>query len=460
MTFIRHLPLRTKIIVVMMLTVTTALFLAGATLFLYEVSGSQTKLERDLATIAKIISANSVVAISFNDKKAAGETLAALRAEPHILAACIYGQNGQPFATFQREGYQANFPAAPGPDGSVHADGRLTYFGGIDDERERRRVGTLYFEADFSGLSQRLSSYAKLLALVLATSCIVGFGLSALLQHYISGPIVNLAATMKKVSARRDYSLRAQQESEDEIGQLVGGFNEMLGQIETAHQELESFTYSVSHDLRAPLRALDGFSEMLEEDHADQLPEEGRRHLKTIRRSVRRMSQLIDDLLAFSQLGRQTLRKQAVDTARLVQEVLAELGSPWPDRRVELRVGPLPPCEGDAALLRQVWTNLLSNALKYSSKREQAVVEIGCKEQQGDNVYFVRDNGTGFDMRHVDKLFGVFQRLHQPGDYEGTGVGLAIVHRIVKRHGGRIWADAAVDRGATFYFTLGGKKRF
>ncbi len=229
---------------------------------------------------------------------------------------------------------------------------------------------------------------------------------------------------------------------------------ERTAQLESANRELEAFSYSVSHDLRAPLRAVDGFSQAMVEDFGPQLPEEGKRLLQTIRHSAQRMGALIDDLLTFSRLSRQALVKQPVDHQRLVQAALDELGSPWPDRRVEIKLGELPSSLGDPALLKQVWLNLLDNALKYTRKCSEAVIAIGSTATSGGRVYHVRDNGTGFDMKYAGKLFGVFQRLHRMEDYEGTGVGLATVQRIIHRHGGRIWAEAIVDQGATFNFTL------
>jgi signal transduction histidine kinase len=229
---------------------------------------------------------------------------------------------------------------------------------------------------------------------------------------------------------------------------------ERTAQFEAANRELEAFSYSVSHDLRTPLRAVDGYSQVVLDKFGPQLPDDGRRYLQTIRAGAQKMGALIDDLLTFARLNRQELSKRSFDTGTLVRAALEELGSPWPERSIEVCIGTLPPCSGDPVLLKQVWLNLLSNALKYTRKRELAVVEIGCTKANGTDTFFVRDNGTGFDMRYADKLFGVFQRFHRAEDYEGTGVGLAIVQRIVHRHGGRVWADAAVDRGSTFYFTL------
>ncbi len=229
---------------------------------------------------------------------------------------------------------------------------------------------------------------------------------------------------------------------------------ERTAELLAANKELEAFSYSVSHDLRAPLRAIDGFSRIVVEDYGRQLPAEGLRYLLEIRQGAERMSALIDDLLEFARLSRQTLNRREVDTETLVRGVMEGLASQREGRQTEVRINALPPCLGDPALLKQVWTNLLSNALKYTRKREQAVLEIGCVRENDEDVYFVRDNGTGFDMQYAGKLFGVFQRLHRAEDYEGTGVGLAIVQRVIHRHGGRVWAEAAVDRGATFHFTL------
>jgi PAS domain S-box-containing protein len=226
--------------------------------------------------------------------------------------------------------------------------------------------------------------------------------------------------------------------------------------LEAVNKELESFSYSVSHDLRAPLRAVDGFSQAVLEDFGATLPAEGQRQLRVIRAGAQRMGELIDDLLAFSRLGRSPMVKQTVDTGGLVRAVFADLKDQVAGRELDLQIAGLPACEGDPALLKQVWINLLSNALKYSSKRARARIEVGARTEHEHVVFFVRDDGAGFDMRYVGKLFGVFQRLHRLEDYEGTGVGLAIVQRIVQRHGGRVWAEGAVDRGATFYFTLTG----
>lgn len=223
-------------------------------------------------------------------------------------------------------------------------------------------------------------------------------------------------------------------------------------QLEAANAELESFSYSVSHDLRAPLRAIDGFSKVLLEDYSTKLDEEGQRYLDIIRDNSQKMGRLIDDLLALSRLGRQPLNKATVDMPALVTEVFTELKEP--ERDVQFSLGTLPPAYGDHSLLRQVLANLLGNALKFTRQQRTAIIEVGGRGDNQETTYYVKDNGVGFDMRYSGKLFHVFQRLHADTEFEGTGVGLAIVQCIVHRHGGRVWAEGKVNQGATFYWAL------
>jgi light-regulated signal transduction histidine kinase (bacteriophytochrome) len=225
-------------------------------------------------------------------------------------------------------------------------------------------------------------------------------------------------------------------------------------QLEEANKELEAFAYSVSHDLRAPLRHIDGFIEMLQR-RATTLDEKSQHYMEVIAESARKMGMLIDDLLSFSRMGRNEMFKSQVDLESLIWDVIHEFGSEMEGRTVNWSIMELPPIVGDRAMLRVVMTNLISNALKFTRSRQQAQIEIGYERKDDTEVIiFIRDNGIGFDMNYADKLFGVFQRLHRPEDFEGTGIGLANVHRIISRHGGRTWAVGEVERGATFYFVL------
>jgi len=237
----------------------------------------------------------------------------------------------------------------------------------------------------------------------------------------------------------------------DELEQRVA---ERTAELETANSELEAFSYSVSHDLRAPLRAIDGFSRILADELGPQTPPEVLRYLNVIRDNAQQMGRLIDDLLSFSRLSRQPLKKVAFSPLDIINQVLVTLASGNQERLIKLVMPELPSCQGDPALLKQVWMNLLSNAFKFTRQREHARIEVGAIVDTAEIVYFVKDNGTGFDMRYADKLFGVFQRLHHTDEYEGTGVGLAIVQRIVRRHGGRVWAEGELGHGSTFFFSL------
>ena len=224
--------------------------------------------------------------------------------------------------------------------------------------------------------------------------------------------------------------------------------------LEDANKELEAFAYSVSHDLRVPLRAIDGFSRIVIEDYEEELDDEGKRLLNIIRENTKKMGQLIDDILLLSRAGRHEMRMSPVDMESLVKTTFEELEPSTGDRDVQLEIKSLPAAYGDRTLINQVLTNLISNSIKFTRDTEKAVIEVGAKEGKNENIYYVKDNGAGFDMKYVNKLFGLFQRLHGSDEFEGTGVGLSIVQRIIRRHGGRVWGEGEVNNGATIYFTL------
>ena len=300
---------------------------------------------------------------------------------------------------------------------------------------------------------------------------VTGSFIAWLISRSFTRPLDRLLHAATAISAG-DYSPTVATDRRDEIGRLARSFNSMAAEVRAAHdelenkvslrtreleianKELESFSYSVSHDLRAPLRAVSGYAMMLKEDYEATFDDEAKRITGNIISNVKMMGRLIDDLIAFSRLGKREVRRRTTDMQALIETCVAELRQLWPEDKFLVSVDPLPACNGDEDLLKQVWLNLVGNAMKYSARNPEPRITIGATENGKGPVYFVRDNGAGFDMKYADKLFKVFQRLHSQEEYEGTGVGLALVKRILDKHGGEIWAESRPGEGAVFYFRL------
>jgi signal transduction histidine kinase len=308
-------------------------------------------------------------------------------------------------------------------------------------------------------------------ALLILTGSLIAW----LISRNFTGPLDRLMRAAGDIEAG-DYSALSGIDTHrrDELGKLALSFNSMAARVhhvqeelehkvesrtqelEAANKELEAFSYSVSHDLRAPLRAVSGYTMMLKEDYDASFDDEARRITENILANVKMMGRLIDDLLAFSRLGKREVRRQPVDIRGLAEAAVADLSAVSPTEKFRIDVAPMPACKGDSDLLKQVWMNLIGNAIKYSSKRDDPHIAIGSMEDTAGPIYFVRDNGAGFEMKYVDKLFKVFQRLHSHEEFEGTGIGLALVKRIVDKHKGQIWAESSPGNGAVFYFRLPG----
>lgn len=598
-------PIQQKLTMMIVLTSAVVVVLTCAAFFAYEFLTFRRTMTGNLATLGQVIAANSTAALAFENEDDAKEILAALKAEPDIVAVGLYNREGKLFSRYPADLPVEAFPAAPGKDGYRFEQAHLTAFQPV--AQGGKRMGTLYLKSGIGAMYERFRLYGVIAGLVIGASLAVAYTLSKRLQKQISKPILDLAETAKAVSDRHDYTVRATKLGNDEVGMLTDAFNQMLTQIrqltedlerrivertaelerfftlsldllciagfdgyfkrlnpawekalgfsreelcakpfiefvheddcaktaaggeklaegskviafenryrckdgsyrwllwnaaplveqgliyavarditerkqsegeihklnedlkhrasllEAANKELEAFSYSVSHDLRAPLRHIDGYVDLVRKGPGAAMDEKGQRYLGTISESAKQMGRLIDDLLTFSRMGRAELRHTAVDLNALVDETINSLQAEVNGRNVEWKKSPLPKVTGDVAMLRQVIVNLLSNAVKYSGPRDPAVIEIGCTNGAGnDLVMFVKDNGVGFDMEYAEKLFGVFQRLHSSDDFEGTGIGLANVRRIVQRHGGRTWAEGKVDAGSTFYFSLPKKQQ-
>jgi signal transduction histidine kinase len=392
-------------------------------------------------------------------------------AVPHIADWCavdILGKNGmlQRLAVVHTDPkkvelayeLQRRYPPDPNaPRGAYHVlrTGKSEFYPNIPDEMLVVAAPSEEILTLLRGLGMKSAMTVPLLAhgQVLGVLSLV----TAESGRYYNENDLALAEDLARRAALLIDNSRLYHEAQQLNVELEKRVTERTTQLEASNRELEAFSYSVSHDLRAPLRAIDGFSRILLRDFASQLPEAAQRYLNLIRDSSQQMGTLIDDLLRFSRLSRQSLNRERVNPVSMIQLVIEELSGDQSNRQFEVTVGNLPECQADPALLKQVFVNLLSNALKFTRQRNVARIEVDYEQANGEIIYKIKDNGAGFDMAYADKLFGVFQRLHHVDEYPGTGVGLAIVQRIVYRHGGRIWAEAEVDQGATFYFTLEGE---
>ena len=498
---------RRRLVLAMLATTCIALLVAAGAMLYQDARVYERTLLQDLSTQADILGRSSAAALSFDDSRAAEENLAMLRAKPTIRAAALYNARGTLFATYARDEGRANaeIPSVADREG-VHVRGDSAVLFRPVTTLQGSPLGTLYLKAEYDA-EKHVRGYLGILALVVLGALGVSLVVSWWLQSTVTTPILAMRDIAREVVETRDFALRATKTTDDEIGYLADAFNRMLSEIEqrsseleqtneslagevarrerveaelrrvedelrqlntdleervverteqlaAANKELESFSYSVSHDLRAPVRAIVGFSKLLAEHHEEALDDEAKRKLGIVRSEAARMGTLIDDLLAFSRLGRQSLQMRSVDMGELVRLNFEQLKLQNPGSPHELQLGHLPPALGDRSLLAQVWINLLSNAFKFSGKKEKPTIEVNAISDAAEHTYFVRDNGAGFDPRYAAKLFGVFQRLHDQTDFPGTGVGLALVHRIITRHGGRVWAEGQPGQGATFYFTL------
>jgi signal transduction histidine kinase len=460
----------------------TVLVLATIGYFSYDLISFRQNLIRNLRTAAQIVGTNSVSALLFDDQQSAVTTLEALANSPDVVAATLVTTDGSTFAEYRRS---ANVPAPPlramaaGKTDEQWVKGRQVVLA----HRivfQGKPVGTVYIAAQLNETGRRARQYLAIACGVLLICMVAGLLISATARKLVARPMVELAETARRVSRERDYSLRAAPHPDkDEIAVLIEAFNEMLVQIQerdtalnrgreqlearvqertaalrAANRELEAFSYTVAHDLRGPLDAVQGMVYILEGLEGEKRETEQPEILQQLRQATRNMAGLIDDLLNLSRASTTALKMKPVNLTAIVTRIADDMKRAEPERRVELMIAQLPEIEADEGLIRVALDNLLRNAWKYTSRHESACIEFGAVSRRGETVYYVRDDGAGFDPKLNDQLFQPFHRLHSRSEFPGTGIGLATVQRILTRHGGRIWAEGAVERGATFWFTL------
>jgi signal transduction histidine kinase len=461
--------IRHKLNRVVLATTCGALAIAGLAMVVFDLRSYRQASEYDLLTQANLVGLATAPALSFNDPRTARENLELLKARPSILAAAIYRPDGSVFAQYARQAQPAP-PTGPQAEGVRLEDSHLVVYRRIVEQDEH--LGAVYLRADHAWLDH-LKSYLAVLGVVMVITLALALLLSNGLMSVVIRPILAVSDVARRITTGRDYSLRATRTTDDEVGQVVDAFNEMLAelsrraetleeqvrrrtaQLEVANGELEAFSYSASHDLRSPLRVIDSFSSLLEKTAGDTLSDSSRHYLNRIRFNVRHMADLIDALLALAHVSRVGLQREAVDLGSMAAAVVEQCREREPERDAVVHIADNMLAQADPALLAQVMQNLVGNAWKFTSKVPQANISIGCEATPGNPVtYVVRDNGAGFDMAYADNLFGAFQRLHTPAEFPGTGIGLATVHRIITRHGGKIWADSTPGQGAAFFFTL------
>lgn len=481
----KYLSIKKKLTIIIMASTLFTVALLSSVFIAYEYVSLRNSMVNEFSTISKILANQSHAAIVFNDNDTLQENVESLSLHDDVEASCIFNEVDEVIASFHKnidKSQPNNSLASSCPD---HPSRNLSQF----DEHfyqtakpivlDGETVGLLYVRVSLKRLNSHITTYAMATGIFSLLVILAVFIISSFLQNYITTPLTLLKNTARQVTNKRDYSLRATKESHDEIGDLVDTFNAMLSTIQDqnhiitensegleikvnertkelamANKELEAFSYSVSHDLRAPLRAIDGFSKALLEDYGTELDQTAHDYLKRVRSASQKMGILISSLLQLSRVTRKEIKDTHFDFTEMITHVVSQLQQEEPSRNINIKIQPEMFILADPQLMEVAMDNLIGNAWKYTKYEERPEIEIGYYVENGHTIYFIKDNGAGFDERYAKNLFTAFQRLHSPEQFDGTGIGLATVYRIMQRHHGDIWAKSTLDEGATFYFTL------
>ncbi|MDB6123718.1 MAG: hypothetical protein JWQ71_2711 [Pedosphaera sp.] len=481
---LRNTPIKRKLTVIILLISTAVLLITCAAFFAYDLFTFRQSMVAHLSTLAEMTASTSTAALAFDNPKDAQETLSALKAEQHIVAACLYDKDGKFFAAYPANSPTNNFPTAPEPAGLRFEGSYLVAFqpamqsGGLQ--------GTLYLKSDMGALYERIRLYSLIVLLVMLGSFIVAYLLSSLLQSQISQPLLQLAETAKAVSERQDYSVRAAKLGRDEFGLLTDAFNNMLEQIhnrdlalQEAQQklrqhaddlekrvaertarlsetiaELEAFSYSISHDMRAPLRAMQGYSDYVMENYGEKIGPEGQQYLQRINRAGMRLDTLIQDILSYSRAARAQMDLHPVDLEKLLDDIIQQYPGFQPPQ-VEITIEkPLGSVIAHEASLTQVISNLLGNAIKFVQPGQTPRIKIRAEPRGDDLRLWFEDNGIGIASKDLNRIFAIFERVHAERTYEGTGIGLSIVRKAIERMGGQVGVESELGKGSKFWIQI------
>jgi signal transduction histidine kinase len=466
-------PIKRKMTLLFLLTSGTVLILTGIAYITYEYITYRQTAREQLETLGEILAANSAAAVAFANEQDAAQVLAALAAEPNIVAAGLFDREGRLLSKYPAHASTEDFPATPREDGFRFENGHLVGFQPVSQEGNRR-LGTLYIESDMGAMYERFRFFAGLGISVAVVSLLVAFLVSRILERQISDPIMALAGTAHAVARRGDYSVRAVKMGEGELGLLTDAFNTMLthideqnreqrqtdarlrallAELERSNRELEQFAYVASHDLQEPLRMVSSYTQMLERRYRDKLDQDGRDFINYAVDGAKRMQRLINDLLEFSRVSTRGKKLEPVDANEVLGTVRANLSATIEEAGALVTNETLPTVVADPTQLGQIFQNLIGNAIKFRGP-DPPRVHIAGRKEESEWIFSVRDNGIGIEPEYFNRIFVIFQRLHVASEYPGTGIGLAVCKRIVERHGGRIWVESEPGKGATFFFTL------